>query len=111
MRISDWSSDVCSSDLRGRLRGHAFRDVAPVARSARAGDGRTWLSRLLRRRFVRDAGLARLCLLRRTPGAADLARGRYAVGHRLGGDSDRSEERRVGKEGGSTGRYWWGAAP
>src|SRR3546814_7283055 len=40
----------------------SFRDVAPVARSARAGDGRTWLSRLLRRRFVRDAGLARLCL-------------------------------------------------
>src|SRR3546814_10492572 len=28
MRISDWSSDVCSSDLRLRERGHPFARVA-----------------------------------------------------------------------------------
>src|SRR3546814_16145549 len=51
MRISDWSSDVCSSDLRDRGRAHlavigdqvAIADVMRVARPARhvlaPGDG------------------------------------------------------------------------
>src|SRR3546814_2690433 len=40
MRISDWSSDVCSSDLRvrGRTPGHAFRQTLGHAGS-RADDG------------------------------------------------------------------------
>src|SRR3546814_6381558 len=39
MRISDWSSDVCSSDLadRGRARGWYDRAPAPPARRAAAG--------------------------------------------------------------------------
>src|SRR3546814_1813603 len=40
MRIRDWSSDVCSSDLRGGRRG-ALRD-----REACACCGRTWRGRL-----------------------------------------------------------------
>src|SRR3546814_17343548 len=96
MRISDWSSDVCSSDLqpfapdrggsgyspqasrappadlgRGRCGTHAYRAASPPARLAR---------------YVRSAIAARfrrlLCKLR-------------------------SEERRVGKEGVSTCRSWW----
>src|SRR3546814_16521188 len=37
MRISDWSSDVCSSDLDGRLEPHPARKIGAVA--ARAGGG------------------------------------------------------------------------
>src|SRR3546814_6722256 len=33
MRISDWSSDVCSSDLVGGLLDNAIRYTAPVRRS------------------------------------------------------------------------------
>src|SRR3546814_13816241 len=45
MRISDWSSDVCSSDLAvsGRLRPDEFRTQAFIDRSAVAG---LWLSAL-----------------------------------------------------------------
>src|SRR3546814_1433103 len=40
MRISDWSSDVCSSDLQGGIERHAH-DLAVVARRADdAADGR-----------------------------------------------------------------------
>src|SRR3546814_14825285 len=62
---------------------------------------------------VRRAGHAR-DLLRYRRGPADLSDGRHGarVGARLSpldrGNPDRSEERRVGKEVGSTGRYrWW----
>src|SRR3546814_13057534 len=93
MRISDWSSDVCSSDLRAedgavarRTRGRG-RDV-PEARSARrsARDRSAPLGQGAAR-FSR-AGNAR----------AQLWRG--SIG-RLGGDGadrPRSEERRVGNE-------------
>src|SRR3546814_7404173 len=49
MRISDWSSDVCSSDLRPRRHLHPVRGAArrPVAAAAvRAGDRLRWLHRL-----------------------------------------------------------------
>src|SRR3546814_10210274 len=40
LRISDWSSDVCSSDLRRGLRPHRPRPVpAPPARRPRRGGG------------------------------------------------------------------------
>src|SRR3546814_6966235 len=35
MRISDWSSDVCSSDLEVRMRDGAWRDPPIVARKSR----------------------------------------------------------------------------
>src|SRR3546814_7685848 len=81
MRISDWSSDVCSSDLR-----IAPRVVALVLR------------RGLRRRYAqRDA--------QRVAGElVDIGRrGAIAVARRIG----RSEERRVGKECVSTCRSRW----
>src|SRR3546814_2228595 len=81
MRISDWSSDVCSSDLpilgrdakRERLRALAERRGIPLASTMAVGDGANDLDMLA------EAGI----------GVA------------------RSEERRVGKECGSTCRSRW----
>src|SRR3546814_4629356 len=40
MRISDWSSDVCSSDLRGRSHGHRVgADPGIGARALGGGEG------------------------------------------------------------------------
>src|SRR3546814_2640642 len=77
MRISDWSSDVCSSDLREQRRlartgcAHDRHELARAHGEVDAGE-------------CRDRGLA------------------LAVVHR-----DRSEERRVGKECVSTCRSRW----
>src|SRR3546814_7125698 len=70
MRISDWSSDVCSSDLNAERPW----DSAGVA----------WLSQTLGKP--------------RRAAAQQLPDGR----ERHGGIASRSEERRVGKEGGRT---------
>src|SRR3546814_16915245 len=98
MRISDWSSDVCSSDLTaprscrsalGRDRHSAGKEVAPgcapTAASAYFGGG--------------GASTARspLCSGGETTPAAYLASTRRA----------RSEERRGGKEGVNTCRSRW----
>src|SRR3546814_2368503 len=95
MRISDWSSDVCSSDLIGILR-----------------------CQLLRALQV-SHGFLRVCLCQRpnhTPvqvntGMAAGSRSNALpssslppAGHTTTRRSDRSEERRVGKECVSTGR-------
>src|SRR3546814_1568514 len=94
MRISDWSSDVCSSDLGRQIyrRGHHQVAGCDPALPDRLGDD-----------VVTGAmGKARqeLGCLRQDP-----------VGHRpVEADrirAARSEERRVGKEGGSTGRSRW----
>src|SRR3546814_19263820 len=94
MRISDWSSDVCSSDLEQEP--HAIDDID--------------------HRFAdRVAGLHHL--LRDAPGEVVLEIGE-ALAHHVAvvqpahpvGQSRRearSEERRVGKEGVSTGRFGW----
>src|SRR3546814_10608835 len=88
MRISDWSSDVCSSDLvdRGHGGGHdAAREgdrLALVLPRAGDGDGR-------------DRGGPREL-------RGDARRGRGART-----PLRRSEERRVGKECVSTCRYGW----
>src|SRR3546814_12942618 len=96
MRISDWSSDVCSSDL-------------------------ACLPRLLDRAQPQN-GLQDTLSPARGPGAGGLAGARGTLGAREGlrptqaeaeaGTGSRwrlrSEERRVGKECVSTGRYrWW----
>src|SRR3546814_7047865 len=79
MRISDWSSDVCSSDLRARKR--------VVARPAK------------REIFLlRAAPFGHQHVGDRCAGADDVV-GREAI--------DRSEERRVGKECVSTCRSRW----
>src|SRR3546814_4071634 len=85
MRISDWSSDVCSSDLlmpawgRGGSGAAAERGVADVARGRAA------------------ACAQRAVGIRRQPGFAEAHRQRI----------ERSEERRVGKECVSTCRSRW----
>src|SRR3546814_19791175 len=117
MRISDWSSDVCSSDL-GVV-------IAP-------GDNGIWLATLregsdpavlieVKRYLAQPLRVA-------TAGAADFDRlmsDHYAVdssaaamaGSLDGSDIDldipsaRSEERRVGKDGVRTCRSRWGPAP
>src|SRR3546814_15304746 len=99
MRISDWSSDVCSSDLLSS--GLKYRIV---------GDGKQ-----------RKQLLYRHCQTRRTitfssfltKGLRFTGTGRHA-GHgadqakiAVGAEHQRTEERRVGKECGSTSRCRW----
>src|SRR3546814_19409912 len=94
MRISDWSSDVCSSDLRsarptgaddenGMDRNMGYRVVVA---GATGNVGREMLNILAEREFPADE-------------IAVLASSRSA--------GERSEERRVGKEGVSTCRSRW----
>src|SRR3546814_16441462 len=126
MRISDWSSDVCSSDLEGQEHLVVFAEIFGDDREAPLDiveDAAVMLADAARRsagaRGVDDAGkiLAperRGCLR----GLFDI--GRMAIDqrpqiakHHIGLLADaerRSEERRVGKECVSTCRYrWWPA--
>src|SRR3546814_8102757 len=64
MRISDWSSDVCSSDLERTIQG-AFREVADALA------GRRWLAEQV-------AAQVRATAAQRA--IADLARTRYREG-------------------------------
>src|SRR3546814_16011240 len=96
MRISDWSSDVCSSDL-GPAGDTAAVRRADVGRGpARLDDGQPALSRLARR--AGGAGLLRARILRRYP-ARELPLAAAGL--------PSSEERRVGKAGDSTFRSRW----
>src|SRR3546814_2587424 len=54
MRISDWSSDVCSSDLSPGLCGRAWRDVRRDERPDPAGHGRTRRHPAARDRRLRE---------------------------------------------------------
>src|SRR3546814_21144093 len=104
MRISDWSSDVCSSDLLVHTLGH--EQVTIVAHSL-GGNIATRYTGLYPEKvvkFVNIEGLGPPPQIRR-----ELEE--KSVGERLRqwiGDQRkaRSEERRVGKEWVSTGRYW-----
>src|SRR3546814_7299600 len=90
MRISDWSSDVCSSDLRSLAGGSGFGNGL-----ASRGEG-------CRRAAPDPAGAAG----DRGPGDEGGRAARGLAHHTLG--KDRSEERRVGKECVSTCRSrWW----
>src|SRR3546814_12705911 len=91
-RISDWSSDVCSSDLGGRR--SARGPCGGLLTAHRRRRGRSDIcppSSCARRRHRREGRL------RRCP------RGRC----RNNSGRSRSEERRVGKECVSTCRSWW----
>src|SRR3546814_14245832 len=125
MRISDWSSDVCSSDLgardaadRGLRRGcearedEAGKGVAEIG--GRTDAGRDELVAILDQDGCRDLADAFGLFLSghddiaRTRGArAVFARGLRCL-RRMGGMGLRSEERRVGEGGGSRCRSgWW----
>src|SRR3546814_19880551 len=99
MRISDWSSDVCSSDLR-RMTMPQYLSIHPLTRQAFAPYGDV---------IEADPSTVRL-----------INNGTTERFHRLGvteaeGDgiiiSIRSEERRVGKECVSTCRSRWSPFP
>src|SRR3546814_13219362 len=110
MRISDWSSDVCSSDLTGFIGCEPFlngvvgalghiRDRRLENVRLHMGDALTVLERLP------DASLDRLYLLHPAP----WPKARHAT-RRMVNDGPldlRSDERRVGKEWDSTCRSRW----
>src|SRR3546814_14138216 len=96
MRISDWSSDVCSSDLKrqgfGEEAGHDAKAVEgrlPLLAGARDG-GFDFRSKRL---WIDEIGGGGDDVLTRSQKRADIV--------------DRSEERRVGKECVSTCRSRW----
>src|SRR3546814_959409 len=101
MRISDWSSDVCSSDLTVHSR--ARRSV--VVGYVRGGFGRQearaqYAACESRRQAGAENGIRVGIIRRRIPR-------RRGYGAEVYGDYGRSEERRVGKECGSKGRSRW----
>src|SRR3546814_1515370 len=100
MRISDWSSDVCSSDLAGRLHG---RPGSRPGFLAFLGALRIFLALRGHRLPLRHHGVL--------AGIAALLRGRLLGRGRLGALLvvliRRSEERPVGKTGVSTCRSCW----
>src|SRR3546814_16065515 len=93
MRISDWSSDVCSSDLSRQDNGNAvvlLRDETEV--------------RGVQPDFAALARLPYLVSVTAPGDEHDVASRVFAAYH---GIPERSEERRVGKECVSTGRSRW----
>src|SRR3546814_11122154 len=94
MRISDWSSNVCSSDLRRRLQEPGAAHVAKQVQSF----------------FVRGGGPAlvpaELDVVAIRLEGAEVRRDKPAQ-HDAACSSGRSEERRVGKECVSTCRSRW----
>src|SRR3546814_12147306 len=86
MRISDWSSDVCSSDLRMQITRRDARRFAIALAAARHVD-------------IEQMDLVIACDTRAIA-VVDAARGMDAR-------FTRSDERRVGKECGSTCRSRW----
>src|SRR3546814_3911344 len=92
MRISDWSSDVCSSDLSHRQPHAAIHQHRARGAAVRTLRQMAWRSR-------RTAHAAALC----EPDLHELVRS----SRRAASTFERSEERRVGKECVSTCRSRW----
>src|SRR3546814_9763595 len=90
MRISDWSSDVCSSDL------------SPTARSRALVTGATRPGTVAGE-FIRNVALFKSFMVSHTY----LHMSRMMAQRGLAGKAKRSEERRVGKECVSTCRSRW----
>src|SRR3546814_21155506 len=115
MRISDWSSDVCSSDLIVCAGGQDAN-----AKSGRCQVGFDPLKIAARGLFVTlDETLAKLLVfhfqrpcLDHFGGGDDMGEEDFRVGGaRNAGGQRRSEERRVGKRCGSTCRSRWATYP
>src|SRR3546814_16755163 len=109
MRISDWSSDVCSSDLIGAVVAQAWSDGAadafavPTLAEWKETTGMPWFgfwARELLRWGTHDPFVAFAL-------SQGLAQTREAAAGRRKEFEPRSEERRVGKEGVSTSRSRW----
>src|SRR3546814_12413627 len=94
MRISDWSSDVCSSDLLEEV---TERVLAEIRRSFDLLGAPIYLTASIGVAQAPDCGTERAALLRK----ADAALYRAKL------EGGRSEERRVGKECVSTCRSRW----
>src|SRR3546814_9805727 len=90
MRISDWSSDVCSSDLLWEI----IRTYPMHRTSSVAGNIRLECIKLLERGFGASTDV-------------ELAVDDETLEHLVNADAARSEERRVGKECGSKCRSRW----
>src|SRR3546814_19191627 len=119
LRISDWSSDVCSSDLKDCLRNVLHRYHRPIGRLTAITDGTIVEHQIANGRRVAVAayehvagkdgavgkmsGDALLVLRKVRQSVTDL--------NAFGIVCDRSEERRVGKELVSTCRSRWSAEP
>src|SRR3546814_14671507 len=105
MRISDWSSDVCSSDLKRAFAVattfHAAEREFPGSRVVRTGlPVRATIRQVALQAKARDAGPPRVLAVGGSQGAGAI---HTAV-------ADRSEERRVGQEGVRTWRFRWSPA-
>src|SRR3546814_14777573 len=100
MRISDWISDVCSSDLGGAGAEGGNADFAEAIGEARDEGG-----------FGADDDEVDRVRLYESDQAGDVVGGNaHAFGVRLDPRiARRSAERRVGKECVSTCRSWWSA--
>src|SRR3546814_12259806 len=98
MRIIDWSSDVCSSDLVNRVRRVDAGDiVVPVVERRGAGDA-------ARARRGDEVGVARAVQRGADEAGDEDADRAFEVGVRR---RESSEERRVGDEWVRTCRYRW----
>src|SRR3546814_19883643 len=99
MRISDWSSDVCSSDLALRVRNvHAFHpETTTSVQGRRARILQRWIIIIIEIIYPDDVF---------APVQQPV---RHAVANEASsaGNNDRSEERSVGKECVSTCRSRW----
>src|SRR3546814_16727525 len=104
MRISDWSSDVCSSDLIGSKNVFANGALQLNATAFYYKYSGLQLSRIVARTSVNDTvdaniwGVELESVIRPDPNWLINLSFSYL---------NRSEERRVGKECVSTCRYWW----
>src|SRR3546814_14071983 len=122
MRISDWSSDVCSSDLldAARERGDAVEarriehaidnyetHVVPIIADIDAGFGNAEATYLLAKKMI-EAGACAIQIEKQVSDEKQCGHqdGKVTVPH-----EDRSEERRGGKECVRTSRSRWSPYP
>src|SRR3546814_14814803 len=106
MRISDWSSDVCSSDL------HPIRPFAARSSTMNAVTETVDLQAPTSPLIFTDSAAAKVKDLLAEEGNPELklrafVQGGGCSGFQYGFTFDRSEERRVGKECVSPGRTRW----
>src|SRR3546814_1992960 len=109
MRISDWSSDVCSSDLNacGNLQNLLKPSRSDRMQGARSGRFRHPASRALHTHACCGAGTAVYMRVHEDSEHRATMYRTYECRGRMDAQERRSEERRVGKECVSTCRSRW----